>query len=364
MTTTTSVTTSLETLTSSLLSLSPAHWVQTLFILTSCAVLAITVAPAAERKLLLNYGARRSHDVPTTNNEDKVAADKDEAEDSLVQAVRKLTSLGQVPHSWFFTYYVFYILCAEAWAAQYFMDGPYLLGWLASRQVETTPSTPTVNGSQIVMLWIMMFVQAARRLYECFVVMRPSKSTMWFVHWVLGLGYYFGVSVAIWIEGSGMLLGDGVLIGKHADALDSCHSAEGAAWSLDGRCTAQGGHRIAVIFERLGHATPMPQTSRGPQEIFAARLWHVSLPRLSPLHVRVLDLFLIGNPRGPAGTVVQQDTVVRADFRGCESRCDRLRHQELVYREVWAREGEDKVDHAPNCVLNRCLIDTLVLFSA
>lgn len=197
------MTTTLEKLTSSLLSLSPAQWVQTLFILTSCSVLAITVAPAAERKLLLNYGARRSHDGPTTK--DKTTVAKDEPEDSLFQAVTKLTSLGQVPHSWFFTYYVFYILCAEAWAVQYFMDGPYLLGLLASRQVETTPNAPTVTGSQIIILWTMMFVQAARRLYECFVVMKPSKSTMWFVHWVLGLGYYFGVSVAIWIEGSGTL---------------------------------------------------------------------------------------------------------------------------------------------------------------
>lgn len=218
------MTTTLERLTSSLLSLSPAQWVQTLFILTSCSVLAITVAPAAERKLLLNYGARRSHDEPATK--DQTTAAKDHPEDSLFQAVRKLTSLGQVPHSWFFTYYVFYILCAEAWAVQYFMDGPHLLGFLASRQVETTPNTPTVTGSQIVMLWIMMFVQAARRLYECFVVMKPSKSTMWFVHWVLGLGYYFGVSVAIWIEGSGMFFLYAVLADRRADALNSCHSAE------------------------------------------------------------------------------------------------------------------------------------------
>lgn len=192
----------LKKVTSSLLAASPAHCVQALFILTSCFVLAITVAPAAERKLLLNYGARRSHDTPAT--EDKRVAAKDEPEDSLVQAVRKLTSLGQVPHSWFFTYYVFYILCAEAWALQYFIDGPGLLGFLASRQVALAPDAPTMAGSQIVILWVMMFVQAARRLYECFVVMKPSTSTMWFVHWVLGLGYYFGVSVAIWVEGSGM----------------------------------------------------------------------------------------------------------------------------------------------------------------
>lgn len=194
----------LETVSSSLLSLTPDRCVQTLFVLTSCFVLALTVAPAADRKLLLDYGARRSDHVTATKDQ-KIATNHG-AGDSLLQAVKKVTSVGQVPHSWFFTYYAFYILCAGAWAVQYFMDGPHLLKFLARRQVELAPNAPTVAGSQVVMLWIMMFFQAARRLYECFVVMRPSKSTMWFVHWVMGLGYYFGVSLAVWVEGSAAIL--------------------------------------------------------------------------------------------------------------------------------------------------------------
>lgn len=191
----------LETVTSTLLSLSPAHCIQTLFILTACLVLTITVAPAAERKLLLNYGARRSDTAPATK--DKTVPIESEAEDSLFRVVKNLTSLGQVPHSWFFTYYLFYIICAEAWAMQYFMYGPNPLNFIARRQVELAPNAPAMAGSQIVTLWVMMFVQAARRLYECFVIMKPSKSTMWFVHWVMGLGYYLGVSLSIWVEGSG-----------------------------------------------------------------------------------------------------------------------------------------------------------------
>lgn len=191
-----------ETFNSSLLDLSPAHWVQALFILTSCSVLAIAAAPAAERKLLLNYGARRSHDARSTD--DRTRAAQVDPGDSLVQAVGKLTSVGQVPHAWFFTYYVFYILCAESWAAQYFLSSPNLLDYLASRQVLLAPDAPSMTESQVVIVWVMMFLQAGRRLYECFVVMKPSKSTMWFVHWVLGLGYYLGVSVAVWVEGSGM----------------------------------------------------------------------------------------------------------------------------------------------------------------
>lgn len=186
----------------------PSQWVQVLFVLTAGFLLAICVAPAAERKLLLNYGARRNHNAPAAAKaEDNKAAaapkTKQQEEDSLVQALRKLTSLGQVPHSFFFTYYAFYILWAEAWAVQYFLDGPNLLGFLTRRQVALAPDAPAMAGSQVVVLWAMMFLQAGRRLYECFAVMKPSKSTMWFTHWFLGLGYYFGVSVAIWVEGSG-----------------------------------------------------------------------------------------------------------------------------------------------------------------
>lgn len=193
---------------SALAKTSPAQWTQACFTLASCLILSITIAPAAARSLLLNYGARRDYDAPNEEH-NKTTAPKAEVsspppqEDSLVQAVKKITSLGQVPHAWFFTYYAFYILCAEVWAVQYFLYGPNLLEVLTMRQVEVAPDAPTMEGSQVVLVWVMMFVQAWRRLYECFAVMQPSTSTMWFVHWVVGLGFYLGVSVAIWVEGSG-----------------------------------------------------------------------------------------------------------------------------------------------------------------
>lgn len=49
----------------------------------------------------------------------------------------------------------------------------------------------------------MMFLQGSRRLYEDSLVHGKSKSTMWIVHWVLGLSYYLFTSVAVWVEGSG-----------------------------------------------------------------------------------------------------------------------------------------------------------------
>lgn len=49
-------------------------------------------------------------------------------------------------------------------------------------------------------------MQGSRRLWECIAFSKPSSSRMWFVHWILGLGYYLAAGVAIWIEGSGTLL--------------------------------------------------------------------------------------------------------------------------------------------------------------
>lgn len=58
----------------------------------------------------------------------------------------------------------------------------------------------------------MVLMQAGRRVYEHAAMIKPSRSTMWWVHWVLGLGFYSFLSVAVWVEGSGkrrLLGGDG-----------------------------------------------------------------------------------------------------------------------------------------------------------
>lgn len=197
---------SFENLTS-LLPASPAAWNQAVFILASCLVVSITVAPAAERKLLLNYGPRRAHAAVAAGDASQRQRNRGEQrggeEYAVLMAVRKLTSLGQIPHSWFFTYYAVYLACAYLWAVQYYQQGDNQLRSLARWQVQATTGSPTMAGGQVVIVWCMMLLQAGRRLYECFAVMKPSRSTMWFIHWVMGLGFYLGVSVAIWIEGSG-----------------------------------------------------------------------------------------------------------------------------------------------------------------
>ncbi|ROW12054.1 hypothetical protein VMCG_00768 [Cytospora schulzeri] len=190
-----------EAATELLLSVSPASWCQICFTLATCAVLAVAVAPSAERNLLVNYGAR-AHDSTAT-----AAATNDRAEDEedvCLRTVRKLTSLGQVPHSWFFTFYLVYIQCALFWAVQ-FISGGLVLRSIAHWQIELGPHT-SVSANQVAIAWCLMLSQAARRLYESWTFAKPSRSTMWFVHWLLGQFFYLGISVAVWVEGSGAIL--------------------------------------------------------------------------------------------------------------------------------------------------------------
>ncbi|KUI59853.1 hypothetical protein VP1G_07063 [Cytospora mali] len=200
-----------------LLSVSPASWCQICFTLATCAVLAVAIAPKAERKLLVNYGAR-AHDSTATAAADAPAPEG--GDDVFLRAVRRLTSFGQVPHSWFFTFYFVYIQCALFWAVQV-ISGGSVLQFIARQQVELgTPAS--VNRNQVVITWCLMLFQAARRLYESWAFAKPSKSTMWFVHWLLGQFFYLGISVAIWIEGSDVAVHNELLSTTHeftADAL-------------------------------------------------------------------------------------------------------------------------------------------------
>lgn len=288
-----------------LCSVSPAHLCQAAFALASCAVLAVAATPFRERKLLVNYGAR-SHGGPTAVATSTAAGQRDD--DILLRWIRRLTSVGQVPHMWFFTFYTTYILCAVLWAGQYLLNGS-VLGSLASRQVELGPAQTT--DGHVAVAWCLMLLQAARRLYESWAFAKPSKSTMWIVHWLLGQLFYVGISVAVWIEASGMFC-PGKTISEtwftwFADFSGRRHLATSATpfrHAPHGGRAVQAGHCGAAVLFRLGLAVPLSQASGGPQEIFTARPRHVSTPDQSPLHLRVLDLLLFGNCRSPGGTLV------------------------------------------------------------
>lgn len=53
---------------------------------------------------------------------------------------------------------------------------------------------------QALLTWLAVLAQGTRRLYESHALARPSTSTMWVGHWLLGLAFYAGLSLAVWIE--------------------------------------------------------------------------------------------------------------------------------------------------------------------
>lgn len=64
-------------------------------------------------------------------------------------------------------------------------------------------SSKSMSINQIFLLWSFMLLQGIRRLLESMFVTKTSASKMWIVHYVLGIGFYMIMGVAIWIEGAG-----------------------------------------------------------------------------------------------------------------------------------------------------------------
>lgn len=178
---------------SSLSTLPPSQHIQTFYLLASAACLLTASLPSDARALLADYGARKAGSPPTPATKKQPNA--------LTTLVAALTSRGQVPHSWFTAFYTLSVGLSLFWAWQFLGSGAVLRG-IAERQTGTG-LLPSASLGQTAAVWGMVLVQAGRRVYEHAVVIKPSRSTMWWVHWVLGLGFYSFLSVAVWVEGSG-----------------------------------------------------------------------------------------------------------------------------------------------------------------
>ena len=183
-------------------SLSPAAWCQTFFALASSAVLAVAVTPPSARRYLLDYGARASRN-GDGGGRGEMEKEAQEA-GSLVRFAAALTSWSQVPHAWFMAFYAASIACSIFWAIQY-LAGGVVFRLVASKQAQASPPSMTVT--QVIIVWALMLLQATRRLYEHLSFVKSSNSKMWIVHWLLGISFYVSLSLSIWVEGSGKVLG-------------------------------------------------------------------------------------------------------------------------------------------------------------
>lgn len=191
--------------------LSPAQACQLLYVLSAAAVLAVAAVPDTSRRLLTQYGARSSHNTappsPCQGHKDQCRKDTSENFSHhntglLYHLVFGLTSVGKIPHSWFIHFYILSLFCTIFWAVQFLSHGP-VLEFVVQNQL--SKSTPSMTLSQVVLVWFLMGLQGARRLYEYLAVLRPSSSKMWIIHWLLGNVFYVCTSVSVWIEGSGSI---------------------------------------------------------------------------------------------------------------------------------------------------------------
>jgi 3-oxo-5-alpha-steroid 4-dehydrogenase 3 / polyprenol reductase len=108
-----------------------------------------------------------------------------------------------VPHNWFKHFYILSMLSSMFWAHQLWSRG---LAYKLVSDYISEKRVPYVKIETVVYLWICMFLQGTRRLYESFAYAKPSQSTMWLGHWLMGLGFYFFVNIAIWIEAVGSFI--------------------------------------------------------------------------------------------------------------------------------------------------------------
>ncbi|ATY64365.1 3-oxo-5-alpha-steroid 4-dehydrogenase [Cordyceps militaris] len=177
----------------------PSQWCQAVFLGAAGSLLVLQALPASLRGLLMDYGPRA-----TTRQKQQPAPPP------LQRLVGAATRAGQVPHAWFWHFYLLSVAASAFWAWQ-FGTGGRVLRALAERQQQHAAAAAEVGDDdalgRVVAAWAMMALQGTRRLYESLFVMRTGEgSSMWFVHWALGLTFYAVMSISIWIERSDAIL--------------------------------------------------------------------------------------------------------------------------------------------------------------
>lgn len=210
------------------LSQPPSQWCQLFFLSAAGGVVALQALPRSVRSAFMDYGARSASSTAIDGNSktkssgtvtkggDKEkptrasAAGASPKPGALASLTSKIASVGQVPHSWFWHFYLLSVSWSAFWAWQFSTRGT-VLGSLAEWEAKTArPPAPGQDVDEakelgrVFAAWVMMALQGLRRLYECGVITKAgAKSPMWIVHWGLGLAFYTVMSVSIWIQGSG-----------------------------------------------------------------------------------------------------------------------------------------------------------------
>ncbi|KAA6407952.1 MAG: 3-oxo-5-alpha-steroid 4-dehydrogenase [Lasallia pustulata] len=186
--------------------LEPAHVLRAFFLAAASTILLFNGVPAL-RSRYLAYGPRATP--RDTHDQGKYASKPDLTNIRRVKPYRVETLLDhlatyQVPHAYFTHFYIVSVVSSVFWGVQLLAQGAAVKA-LASYSSSTRPEESMSTG-QVFLAWSLMAVQGLRRLYESVTLAKPSSAKMWFVHWLIGIGFYLAVGVAVWMEGVGTVV--------------------------------------------------------------------------------------------------------------------------------------------------------------
>lgn len=147
------------------------------------------------------YGARAT---PLSNATDKKPRNSIENGSRVsLNTWLDLVANLQVPHTWFLHFYVASLLSSTFWAYQILTGGFFFKLIAENERSASADPKPSMSVDQLALVWSLMTLQAVRRLWESIMMAKPSASKIFLGHWLLGLIFYLGMGIAIWIEGAG-----------------------------------------------------------------------------------------------------------------------------------------------------------------
>ncbi|KZF22198.1 protein DFG10 [Xylona heveae TC161] len=170
----------------------PAQTLQLFFLLASSTVVTVNaISPFRSRFLV--YGSRNSLS-GQTNDRDNEAKNP-----NRLNKILDHLATYRVPHSYFTHFYIASVFSSIFWAFQLVTKGSVFR--IISQNSTWRQESTSMTIEKVVLAWLLMTVQGIRRLVESVVLSKPSNSTMWFVHWLLGVTFYIAMGISIWVEG-------------------------------------------------------------------------------------------------------------------------------------------------------------------
>lgn len=152
--------------------------IKAFYLFSALAIFIVRLVPEL-RKRFLDYGARgqvASGTIQDPKRDEKPKPGTSSISLQLLDVLERLT----VPHSWFFHFYIVAV-------------GGSLLQFQHDVRSHMSPPALVASGA--------FLLQGCRRLLECLLYNRESKSRMWIGHYVIGLAFYFFTNLALFMDG-------------------------------------------------------------------------------------------------------------------------------------------------------------------